>query len=50
MIKTLKLFKELIKEALSAISVLPKPTSPHINLSIGLADDKSLKTSFKQVI
>ena len=33
-----------INAALIATSVLPKPTSPQINLSIGLLDDMSVMT------
>ena len=40
------LLRAEIKAALMATSVFPKPTSPHINLSIGLGDCISCKTSF----
>ena len=39
------LFKAAMKAALIATSVLPNPTSPQINLSIGISDFISVITS-----
>ena len=44
-IATWKPLIEAVKAALSATSVLPKPTSPQTNLSIDLLEAISLRTS-----
>ena len=41
--------KDEIKAALIAISVLPKPTSPHNNLFIGLINERSFLISLETI-